>query len=133
MKRLLSILLATVVLVAFGASGVQAKPQKDTFKLPQGAKLLPDGSYSLGKKTDPTSGKEVEGVAFLHPKKQAAKQLAARPGGGTACYAFITSGLKWKTNEPWQLDAANSHGLDSAYLLSNTVTNVAKWENASGA
>src|SRR5688572_1906598 len=125
MKRLLTVLASVVVLAAFSASGVQAaKPApKDTFKLPAGAKLQADGSYYLGKKTDPTTGKEVEGVAFLHPKKQEAK-VSAKPGGGAACYAYITSGLKWKTNEPWQLDANNSHGLSSSFLLSNTDANI---------
>lgn len=131
MKRLLTVFAAAVVLAAVFAGAAEAKPNKE-FKLPEGALKLGDGSYYLGKKTDPVSGKTVEGIAYLHPKKQAAK-ATARPGGGTACYAFIASGLKWKTVEPWVLDGANSHGLTGSFLLSSTAASITKWESAGGA
>lgn len=133
MKRLLTVFAAAIILAAVTAgAAAEAKPNKE-FKLPKGAIPLADGSYYLGKKTDPTTGKEVDGIAFLHPKKQAVKQQAAKPGGRTACYAFIASGLKWKTVEPWLLDGANTQGLTDSYLLSNTSANIAKWETAAGA
>ncbi len=131
MKRLLTVFAAAVVLAAAFAGAAEARPNKE-FKLPGGALQLADGSYYLGKKTDPTTGKTVEGIAYLHPKKQAAK-LTARPGGGTACYAFIANGLKWKTVEPWVLDGSNAQGLTGDYLLSNTAASITKWENAAGA
>ncbi len=131
MKRLLIVLAAVVVLAAVGTGAASAKPNKE-FKLPQSAQQLADGGYYLGKKTDPTTGKTVEGIAYLHPKKQAAK-VSARPGGGTACYAFIASGAKWKTAEPWLLDSANTQGLSGDFLLANTAANLSKWENSSGA
>lgn len=131
MKRLLIVFAAAIILAAAGAGAVEAKPDK-AFKLPQGAMQLADGGYYLGKKTDPTTGKTVEGIAYLHPKKEAAK-ISARPGGGTACYAYIASGAKWKVAEPWVLDGANTQGLAGSYLLSSTAANLAKWENAAGA
>lgn len=134
MKRLLGILAALAAVVVIGVGTVQAKPEaKHEFKLPAGAKLMADGSYYLGKKTDPTTGKEVEGIAYLHPTKQSAKVAAAKPGGGTVCYAYITQGLKWKSVENWKLDPANSQGLSADFLLNNTAANIAKWETAAGA
>ena len=133
MKRLLTILAAATVLVAGGTSTVVAKQDKEpAFKLPASAKLLPDGSYSLGKKMDPTTGKEVEGIVHVDYKKQDAKPSSnsAQARGGAACYSFIAAGLKWKTNEPWLLDPANARGLDGNFLLSHTAANLAKWETA---
>lgn len=131
MKRILTVFAAAIILAAVSAgTAAEAKPNKE-FKLPKGAVKLADGSYYLGKKTDPTTGKEVDGIAFLHPKKQTARQQPGKPGGGTACYAFIANGLKWKTVEPWVLDGTNSQGLSESFLLSNTASNIAKWESAS--
>jgi hypothetical protein len=130
MKRFVIVTLALFLAVVLGISSAKAQPGHErVFRLPASAQLLSDGSYSLGKKTDPTTGKEVEGVAFLHHKQSAAK-VGARPGGGNVCYSYLAAGAKWKTNEPWLLDPANNVGLSSDFLLTNTSANLAKWESA---
>lgn len=135
MKRLLGIMaaLAAVVLISTGA---QAKPEAPMheFKLPANAQLMADGSYYLGKRIDPTTGREVDGIAYVHGRQQNVK-----PGGNTngvrttPCYAVIAQGLKWKNVEPWKLDPTNNQGLASDWLLTNTAANLGKWESAAGA
>lgn len=134
MKRLLAVLAAAVLLAAAGAGTTQVNAaSRPTFKLPANAKPLPDGSYSLGVKTDPTTGKHVEGIAFVDYNKQNIKAAARTPGGKTSCYAFLSRGMKWKTAEPWLLDQTNTGSMDSNYLLTHTTANIAKWETAASA
>lgn len=134
MKRILAVLASVVVLAASGASAVNAQPAKHQgFKLPDGAVQLADGSYYLGARRDPSTGKLVEGIAFLHPKKETVKGSAASVKGGTTCYAFLARGLKWKTAEPWVVDQTNTGGLGNDYLLSHTAANIGKWESAAAA
>jgi len=132
MKRLLTILAAVTLVSVYGVGAANAQAGQKEFKLPRGAVQLADGSYYLGKKTDPTTGKVVEGIAFLHPKNQAAKAFGVTNKGGTVCYAFLARGLKWKSVEDWKLDPANSQSLGSNFLLTNTASNLNKWETASG-
>jgi hypothetical protein len=134
MKRLIITALSVVVLAASALGTVSAQPSpRHQFELPKGAIQLADGSYYIGTKRDPKTGKMVDGIAYMHPKRQDVKSSSVGARGGPSCYAFLASGLKWKTPEPWLLDPANSRGLTSDFLLAHTAANLGKWESASSA
>lgn len=94
------------------------------------------GVISLGTAVDPTTGKVVEGFAFIHPRTG----YHHRPGhdggppggggGGSKCFAFTSKGAKWKTLEPWLVNASNAAGLGSGFVLGNLAANIDKWEDA---
>lgn len=85
----------------------------------------------LGKKFDKQSGREVEGYKFIHHKNGEAKNAAnARKPGGTSCFSYFASGAKWKTVEPWIMNAENSRGLDEATLFNIEDAALSKWEDA---
>ena len=133
MKRLL-VILASVALIACGSGAASAaSPKAPEFKLPQGALRINDDTYYLGARRDPSTGKMIEGVAYLHPKQAYARVSPAAGKADSTCYSFLARGLKWKTVEPWLLDGANTAGLGSNYLITHTAANLAKWETAAGA
>ncbi len=134
MKRLIITAASVVVLAASAIGTAQAQaPQQHQFKLPKGAIQLADGGYYIGTKRDPQSGKMVDGIAYLHYRNQALKSSSVNARGGSVCYSLLSTGLKWKTTEPWLLDPANSRGLASDFLLSHTTANIDKWESAASA
>jgi len=108
-----------------------------TLVLPSNADNSP--VISLGSAIDPASGKTVEGHAIVHYKDEYAKggnkggDKGGKPsGGGSSCYTFLASGAKWKTVEPWVLNPSNIRGLDAGFVLNNFVSDIVKWEDASG-
>lgn len=108
----------------------QAKPAH-TFKLPSTAKALSDTVFDLGTKVDPATGQQVQGYAFILPKRSAVK-----PGGTqtttttSTCYALLSSGMKWKSIEPWLVDPTNSRGLDGTSVYNRIAANLQSWETA---
>ena len=92
--------------------------------------------FSLG--TAEVDGKVVEGIMYVFRKDEAKGGNPGKPdkpgkgGGATKCYAYLAKGAKWKTVEPWVLNGTNSQGLSDTFLLSNTASNIQKWEDASG-
>lgn len=88
---------------------------------------------SLGSGTDPQTGKVVEGLAFIHFKKD----YTHKPnhpnvdnGGTTKCYSYLSQGVKWKVVEDYLLDSTNTRGL-AAGDVSDIIANAsAKWEDA---
>lgn len=87
----------------------------------------------LGTALDPGSGKVVEGYAFIHYDKRDAKP-GNKPGkggsGGSACYAYLANGAKWKTAESWLMNTTNANSLDGTGLFDTQVAALAKWEDA---
>ncbi len=109
----------------------QGKPVH-SFSLPTNAKKVTDNVYDLGEKTDPASGNLVHGYALITPRSN--NQKPSGTGGkpsGTQCFSYLASGLKWKTNEPWVIDAANNQGIDEAAVFNRLVGDLQTWENAS--
>jgi len=94
--------------------------------------ILPAANHSpvisLGSAIDPQSGKLVEGYAIVHYAKGG--NSGGKPGGGTAYYAFLAKGAKWKTVEPWLMNPANASGLDGTTLFNDTAADISKWEDA---
>ena len=86
---------------------------------------------SLGAAVDPSSGKVVEGYAFVHPKNAPAKPpWAGGNSGATKCYGFLAKSAKWKTIESWFVNSSNSRGLTGGFVLNNLGDDIAKWEDA---
>lgn len=57
---------------------------------------------------------------------------AAPPEPGSSCYAFLSSGAKWKIVEPWIVNPSNTRGLASDFVLANLAADIGKWEAAAG-
>ena len=87
----------------------------------------------LGSALDPGSGKVVEGYAFIHYDQKTAKpgDKPGKGGGGSACYAYLANGAKWKSAESWLMNAANTRGLNGTNLFNTQDGALAKWEDAS--
>jgi hypothetical protein len=136
MKRLITAFTALLAIAIFSAGALSAREDvsRRDFTVPTSAQIREDGGYLLKRAIDPATGKEVEGVAYLHPKYEAARySRSLSKTKSSNCYAVMSAGMKWKTVEPWQLDPANSIGIDADFLLTNTSANLAKWEAAAGA
>jgi len=108
------------------------KKEDKELKIPAGATEIAPGVLSLGKAKD-VNGKEVEGIMFVHYKKEFAKPQGVGNGPNkNTCYSFLTKrGVEWKTLEPWVANPANSRGLTGSFILSNIGANIQKWEDAS--
>ena len=84
----------------------------------------------LGAAVDPVTGEAVEGYAFIHPKKGYAHRPGHTKGGvGGKCFAFISNGAKWKTVEPWLVNATNTRSLASSFVFDNLSIDISKWED----
>jgi hypothetical protein len=102
------------------------------FKLPAHAQKIEDGAYYLGRAKD-RDGREVEGVAFVHPRAGAAKGGGGgKPGGSSTCYSIMASDARWKVIEPYLVDAQNINGLDPVSVLLQIDTGLGIWEQAAG-
>ena len=129
MKRFILSLSAAFVLTS-GLTELQAQGRK--FSLPQNAVQIEDGAYYLGRGKD-RDGSDVEGIAFVHPRAGAAKGGGGKPpAGGSTCFAFMSSGARWKTLEPYVVDARNRSGMDSATVSSVIDAGLGLWESAAG-
>ncbi len=84
---------------------------------------------SLGTAIDPQSGEVVEGYAFIHRKNSQAKG-GSGGGGGSTCYAYLASGAKWKTVEPWAMNPVNTENLTEATIFASFAADILKWEDA---
>lgn len=140
MKKVISILMA-IALVFSSLSIVLTQPNAlaansdKSVKVPPNAVKVAENVYSLGKAKDVT-GKVVEGFMIIHPgpKKESAKPLGAGggKGGEPKCFAFLASGAKWKSIEPWVVNPANTEGLQGNFVLTNLDSDIQKWEDTSG-
>ena len=128
-KKILISVIGLILILSF----VIAEPGKSgKFALPENAKEIAPGVYSLGHSLH--DGKLVEGMAYVHYKEGKAKGGNARAGGSdsSSCYGFMAKGAKWKKIENWIVNPANSRGLDSAFVFDNLAFDIGKWENAAG-
>ncbi|MGQ0794665.1 MAG: matrixin family metalloprotease [Nitrosopumilaceae archaeon] len=131
-----TISLLVMVILVFGyvmqpaVFGSNDKKEEREFKIPPGLSEISPGVFSLGKSKD-VNGNEVEGIMFIHSKKEFAKPSGAGKPSGSSCYAFLTKGgVKWTAPETWVVNPSNS-GLNPDFVLSNLALNIAKWEDAS--
>ena len=138
------------------------KPEFDNLKnkapvsIPEHAVKVSNGVFSLGEKIDPSTGKLVEGYAFLRYKKENVKTCGngvcelgenakkcpedcsdeypdPDPDQDTSsCYTFLAKGAKWKTAEPYLVDPINIDSLNETFIIDNLAADIAKWESAAG-
>ena len=141
MKKLWLFALLGAFIIAVGMF-VVAKPEfvsaenpaGNTFKIPSHAVQISEGVFSLGTARD-ADGRIVEGLMFIHNKKENAKPGSGRGSGSgsSTCYAYLASGAKWKTVESYLVDPSNTAGLNEQFIIDNLASDIAKWESASGA
>lgn len=144
MKKLIPIL-AVVSLIVFSNTAL-AKPDfqdvlntrsNKVISVPEKAIEVANNVFYLGETFDAQSGKMVTGYAFVHKKENGAKpDHAGGPknnGGssGSTCYAYMASGAKWKTTEPWMMDGSNEY-FSANDAISLVESGIAKWESAAG-
>ena len=105
--------------------------QGRSFHLPPHAVEVAPGTFDLGVAQD-VDGRAVRGVAFLHPRRGFARKPGTGGGGGsTQCYAFLASGAKWKTVEPYVIGPTNGE-ISSTDFASWTAAGLLAWESAAG-
>jgi len=103
--------------------------------IPEHAIEIAPNVFSLGTGIDPQTGKQVEGLMFVHYRDGYSHKPNHDPGssGGDAttnCYSYLASGAKWKSVENWIMNSANSEGLGEATLFALQDAALAKWEDA---
>ena len=141
MKKILSfiiILSLMLALVPAVAMNTHVPSELDTPGTTRTLTLPPQAGnaryISLGTSVDPVSGKVVEGYAVFHHRDgHNGGPGGGAPGGGgetSTCYAFLAKDAKWKSVEPWIVNAANIDGLDSNFVLNDLIADIDKWEDA---
>lgn len=133
MKRITHSIVPLATLCAgfgLGLLAPEAKAQARGFQLPANAQEVEPGAYYLGRARD-VDGRVVDGLAFVHPRRQAARG-GGKPTGGSTCYSFLASGARWKAQEPFIVDTANSDGLDGLVVLDVINSGLGAWETAAG-
>ena len=92
---------------------------------------------NLGFSVDPQTGKIVEGLAFITPKKQhhhRSNHTKGPSGGGNTtnnCFSFTSKGAKWKNVEGYIVDPTNVTNLSDNFVKDIVRDAVTKWEDAS--
>lgn len=87
----------------------------------------------LGDGVDPQTGKVVQGLAFIDYKKgfsHKPQHPNNNGGAGNSCYAYLASGAKWKTEEPWVVNPDNTEGLGGEFVFNNLTASIDEWEDA---
>ena len=115
-----------------------ANSMPTSFSLPSQAFEIAEGVFDLG--TVIHEGREVQGIAFIHPRANHAKP--DNPGGGrgggskdgsgsttSSCYTFISKGAHWKTLENYMVAAANQAGMSESYINQSIDAAVSAWND----
>lgn len=110
-------------------SNIKSKNQH-SLVVPDTAVEVAPHVFSLGSSVDPGTGKVVDGFMIVHPKQENAKNNGKKPGGSSACYSFLASGAKWKSIEPWIVNATNSAAIDESEIIALLDQGINKWEDA---
>ncbi len=124
------LLVLGMVFAAKPAVTAKVNPVGKTVAIPSNAVEVAPGVFSLGTALD--NGRVVEGLMFVHYKKENAKPPWAGGGSGSSskCYGFLANGAKWKTIEPYMVNPANTKGLDATFVTGNLAMDIGKWETA---
>lgn len=136
--RLAAIPLMAILLLGFigiQPTTISAIPEHAQIKIPEKAKQIAPGIYSLGQAKN-VDGKIVDGIMFIDYKKDNAKPDGT-PGKGNGgkdkasiCYSFMAKGAKWKSIEGWIVNTQNTQGLSESFVFDNLSDNIQKWETA---
>lgn len=129
-------LLSFFLIISAALLGSVVSAQGPTFHIPENAKRVSNNVYYLGKKTDPTTGKKVDGYMIVeHGKSGQARPDGVgggpKSGGAVSCYGFLAKGAKWKrTPEPWIMNTVNNDNLDGNTLFTIMISSIGTWEAA---
>ena len=122
--------LTAVLALIFTSHAQAARP----FSLPANAKQIAKNIYDLG--TGMHNGEQVRGFAFIYRADHAVKPDGVgggKKGGGSKCYAYISSGAKWRVVEDYVVDSTNLSGMSQTDVESTIATALGLWnEQASG-
>ncbi len=141
MKKLLLLIFGIVLMLLISIFAI-AKPDTERVPatnakaginvvIPKNAIEVAPGIFSLG--STQHNGEIVEGYAIVDYRKGFSHKPQHTGNGGAAkCYAFLASGAKWKTVEPYQVNPANTKNLNEIFVFDNIALDVGKWETASG-
>jgi hypothetical protein len=133
----LSVLSGIVLLGILLTADAWAAPHP--FSLPEHAKEISENVYDLGYAMH--NGRQVRGIAFLHPRDNAAKP--DNPGGGrggggggdttttttSSCFTLIAKGARWKAIEDYMVDPANLMGMSDDFVNQQIDATVSVWNN----
>lgn len=128
-KMMKNLFIPSIALMAsmgmmFAPNAQAARP----FSLPANAKQIAKNIYDLG--TGMHNGEQVRGFAFIYRADHAVKPEGAgggKRGGGTTCYAYISSGAKWRLAEDYLVDSTNLSGMSQVEVESTIATAVGLW------
>lgn len=137
-KKAFALFSTFAVLLAFSPASAARPEALPPAGLPANAVEIAPNVYSLGTKIDPTTGKRVHGLAFVHVKANNAKP--DNPGGGhghgnggdstSTCYQVLAKGAVWKNVEDYTVDTSNGVGLGADDITSNLAAGIVAWETA---
>lgn len=135
----LSVLSSIVLLGIVMTADAFAAPK--AFSLPAHAKKIAENIYDLGFAEH--NGRQVRGIAFMHPRDNAAKP--DNPGGGkgggndgggpnttSSCFTLIAKGARWKVVEDYMVDPANMMNMDDLWVYEQFETAVSEWNSQLG-
>lgn len=126
MRRLEVLAVVLVATLGISVAATASARSQGRPVVPPGAVKVADDVYYLGKQH--VDGRDVEGFAFVHRARSAGGDK--RSGGSGTCYAYLASGAKWKSVEPWSVDES---GAPIPGIATRLAGDVATWENAAGA
>lgn len=139
-RRTVPALALSAVMLATAAVGHNAVAAPPSFALPAHAVEVAENIFDLGFAMH--GGRVVQGIAFVHPRHNAAKP--DNPGGGkgssgggdttttSSCYALIAKGAKWKVVEDYMVDSTNMSGMSDAFVKQQLDTAVSAWNEQLG-
>jgi len=110
--------------------------EKATFQIPENAKEIAPGIFSLG--TIEVNGQILEGIMAYHhrPNHSGGPSGGGDSGSGTdssACYSFtFDKPIRWKNQESWIVNPTNVKGLDHNEVFTILDNGFKKWETSAG-
>lgn len=125
-------MVAVAALLA-GVGAVAAKPSdkqpKQHFRIPEAAVEIEPNVFALGTARD-TDGLLVEGFAFVHKKDEKGRSGNGNgaKGSSSTCYAFLASGAKWKSVEPYLFNPSNADDFNEATAAAELAASITEWE-----
>lgn len=140
MKKQLVITIIGLILIASLAIFALSKPDTDrvpatvvpsgkTVVIPVHAVEVAPGVFDLG--TTNVNGEVLQGYMFVDYKKGFSHkpQHGGGANGGSSCFAFLSSGARWKNTEPYVLDTTNSDGMTAEFVDLVTALSLDAWDS----
>ncbi len=132
-KKLLSISSLFALLLIISVSAFARQPELNEngkakkFALPPTAEEVAPHVYFLGLAKD-RNGDVLEGYAFIHDRDEEARANRGSSKGGTTCYAFLSSGARWKVTEPYLVNPANASNMDTGFVADMLAAATETWD-----